>query len=166
MPWLGCDRVVSHSCAPGYEGNPIQPGGKCRPTSEYCDHVLTETAGLGSSPSRPPNPPPQLPSPHPEIPGELPIPTHPANAFLLPPAQEIVRCDERGSLGTSGETCRCKVRVLSTPSKTRASLTVAPGRKEIPASQVPWPVGTALPEAIVLAGLLYCEGSPGCGQEH
>lgn len=115
MLWLGCDSVVSHSCAPGYEGNPIQPGGKCRPTSEYCDHVLTEPAGLGSSPPRPhPTSHLRLPSPFhpPGLPGELPIPTYPANAFLLPPAQEIVRCDERGSLGTAGETCRCKVRTV------------------------------------------------------
>ncbi|XP_053431699.1 basement membrane-specific heparan sulfate proteoglycan core protein isoform X4 [Nycticebus coucang] len=47
------------SCATGYEGNPIQPGGKCRPTN-----------------------------------------------------QEIVRCDERGSVGTSGEACRCKLPAL------------------------------------------------------
>lgn len=41
--------------------------------------------------------------------------THPAHAFLLPPDQEIVRCDERGSLSTTGEACRCKVPVLPTP---------------------------------------------------
>nr|Q05793.1 RecName: Full=Basement membrane-specific heparan sulfate proteoglycan core protein; Short=HSPG; Contains: RecName: Full=Endorepellin; Contains: RecName: Full=LG3 peptide; Flags: Precursor [Mus musculus]AAA39911.1 perlecan [Mus musculus] len=29
-----------------------------------------------------------------------------------PTTQEIVRCDERGSLGTSGETCRCKNNVV------------------------------------------------------
>lgn len=38
--------------------------------------------------------------------------TQPANAFLLPPDQEIVRCDERGSLSTTGEACRCKVCAL------------------------------------------------------
>lgn len=39
--------------------------------------------------------------------------THrPANGFLLPPDQEIVRCDERGSLSTTGEACRCKVCAL------------------------------------------------------
>lgn len=59
MPRLGCDSVVSHSCAPGYEGNPIQPGGKCRPTSEYCDHVLTCWAGL--LPHHRPHFPPTLP---------------------------------------------------------------------------------------------------------
>lgn len=37
------------------------------------------------------------------------ITTSPTNTHFVPADQEIVRCDERGSTGTPGQACRCKV---------------------------------------------------------
>lgn len=80
----------------------------------------------------------------PRIPGERTTHlTHSANALLLPPAQEIVRCDERGSLSTSGEACRCKVCALYSLQDLDPRLTVAKGEESLP-SLVPWRVNAGL----------------------
>lgn len=60
---------------------------------------------------------------------------------FVPPDQEIVRCDERGSTGSPGEVCHCKVCTPSLPNLGHLGPwhTAVGGRKEVPFS--PWLLG-------------------------
>ena len=70
------------------------------------------------------------------------IPTFPANTNFASPDQQIVRCDERGSTGSSGEACLCKVCVSSRPDPGGPGFwPTARRRRRKEAASSPWLLG-------------------------
>ena len=117
-----CDHPLSPlAVPPATRATPSSPTGSAGPPVSVAHTISSAFPGL------PPRPEALVQHKLPLVLGECPtsppfcpdyvylIPTFPANTNFASADQQIVRCDERGSTGSSGEACLCKVRVSSTP---------------------------------------------------